>query len=92
MAFSDFTPLRVKGDLDLPDSKCDITAKDASLGLICRETETGLVFVLIFKIDNFQEELVQMCQESIFISQTDSLLGEDDIIHSSAILGQILNS
>ena len=80
----------MRGDFDFPTSKCDLTSKDASLGLICRESETGLVFVLIFKI--LEGELVQMCQQNIFISEKDSLLGEDDTIHSSAILGKILNS
>ena len=80
-----FEPLKVAGTFEFPDSTCDLAAKNDLLSLICQEKETLIVFALIFKFEN--DQLVQMCDENIFISESESFLKDTDQILSSVLLG-----
>ena len=46
-----------------------------------------MVYTLIFKFENNQ--LVQMCDDNIFISESESFLKDTDKILSSVLLGLI---
>ena len=80
-----FEPLTIAGTFEFPESTCDLAAKNDLLGLICQEKETLMVYALIFKFVNNQ--LVQMCDENIFISKSESFLKDTDQILSSVLLG-----